>query len=501
MLSIKDFPSEGVKVEYKEAKNSLPNEFWPTYSAFANTSGGVVYLGISENNEVPTEILGVTNALKVRSDFFTQQANLEKVSKPLVDDELFEIIDAGNEKEIIKITIPQAEFSDKPVYIRGRQENSFVRKGHSDLKMKKAELKYHMANSFPDLDGKLLSGFDPTTDLNFSDLQLYRSIIANRTDDNSYLEKPLNDFLQEFGVLRRDRKTNTLKMTLGGLLFFGKFQSIRDYIPNFQLDYIYWHSRSDENWADRIVTGDVNNPENIFSFYQAVYSKISSRISDTFELSADDTTRTNNSEKFKAVIREALINMLSHAFYGDETTPALNQYDNFYSFYNPGGLRISPEQFMHGGLSKQRNPVISLLFRRIGYSENAGSGGKRIFTNINRLQLRLPKISSDERTMELTIWNSEFTQSFQNLPSNQIEILQLIQNNGGNIKVREVSDKLSISYYKAKQVLDQMVDKEILLENGKSSAHKYTFNLNNEYSKYAFQQLLKLQEDIILHFD
>ncbi|MFP7243124.1 RNA-binding domain-containing protein [Pediococcus pentosaceus] len=492
-----NFPIEGANIEYKEAKNSLPSAVWDSYSAFANTTGGTIFLGIKEENEVPTEILGVNNALKIKSDFFTQQADKNKVSLSLVDNDQFEIIDI-DDKQIIKITVMPALYSDKPVYIRGHQENAYRRSGHSDIRMTTSELKYHMANAYPDLDRKLLDHFN-ADDLNLLDLQLYRNIIAERNDDPSYADKPLNEFLQEFGIMRPDRKSKMLKLTLGGLLFFGKYQSIRDFIPNFQLDYIYRHSRKDENWIDRIVTGEIDGPENIFSFYRKVHSKIESRISDTFELSLDDTTRKNNSEKFKAVIREALVNMLSHAFYGDESTSILKQYDNFYSFYNPGALRISEEQFIHGGFPKQRNPVISLLFRRIGYSENAGSGGPRIFNNINRLALRLPKISVNDRSTELTIWNSEFTQSFQDIPKEQVKVLQLIQNNKGEIKVRQVQEELNISDYKARKLLNTMVDNGILIDEGKSSAHHYTFNLNNEYSKYALQQLVKLQEELILH--
>ena len=41
---------ESDTIELKEARNSLPKEFWPTYSSFSNTKGGLIILGIKEDS-------------------------------------------------------------------------------------------------------------------------------------------------------------------------------------------------------------------------------------------------------------------------------------------------------------------------------------------------------------------------------------------------------------------------------------------------------------------
>ena len=38
--------SENCMVECKEASNLIPKSMWETYSAFANTSGGCIFLGV-----------------------------------------------------------------------------------------------------------------------------------------------------------------------------------------------------------------------------------------------------------------------------------------------------------------------------------------------------------------------------------------------------------------------------------------------------------------------
>ena len=55
---------EGNDLEYKKAKNALPDSFWETYSAFANTNGGKIILGIDEKNEDPYQAILRNNALR-----------------------------------------------------------------------------------------------------------------------------------------------------------------------------------------------------------------------------------------------------------------------------------------------------------------------------------------------------------------------------------------------------------------------------------------------------
>jgi len=81
---------ESVEVECKlaagaDGKGRLPKEFWPTYSAFANTRGGIILLGLREDAG-HFSLHGIENADRVVSDLFNTANNREKVSINLLDD-------------------------------------------------------------------------------------------------------------------------------------------------------------------------------------------------------------------------------------------------------------------------------------------------------------------------------------------------------------------------------------------------------------------------------
>ena len=108
---------EGNDLEYKKAKNALPDSFWETYSAFANTNGGKIILGIDEKNEDPYQ--GVNDPQKIRDNLFALVANKQKVSCNLLTDNDIEYVSIPDkERQLMVITIREASSDQKPVHLK-----------------------------------------------------------------------------------------------------------------------------------------------------------------------------------------------------------------------------------------------------------------------------------------------------------------------------------------------------------------------------------------------
>lgn len=214
---------ENKKIEYKASKSKIPSDVWETYSAFANTEGGTIVLGISEINSKKYEVTGVKNAELRVEEFWKMVTNPQKVSKNILrEDDVY--IKNENGKDLIYIEVPEAAYNEKPIYINGHKELSYKRIGSEDKKLTEEEFKYMVINSLDDIDTLLLENFD-LEDLNKKDIVVFRDFLIENTKDEKYLEMSLEDFLKEMGVLRKNRRKKSLDekeylLTLGGLYVF-----------------------------------------------------------------------------------------------------------------------------------------------------------------------------------------------------------------------------------------------------------------------------------------
>ena len=77
---------EGLHTEFKLAKTKVPLDFYETYSAFANTDGGDIYLGVEEENEKAKDLPGIANLPMHQKAILDTLSSKDKRSKSTLFD-------------------------------------------------------------------------------------------------------------------------------------------------------------------------------------------------------------------------------------------------------------------------------------------------------------------------------------------------------------------------------------------------------------------------------
>ena len=111
--------------EVKESKQELPKNIWDKVSAFANSAGGWIVLGISQKCK-KFEVCGVENPEKLEQDFTNVLRSKNKFNV-LINPKCkkYKI----DEKIVLAFFIQSSE--QKPVYYNSLQ-NTFIRTGSGD---------------------------------------------------------------------------------------------------------------------------------------------------------------------------------------------------------------------------------------------------------------------------------------------------------------------------------------------------------------------------------
>lgn len=97
---------EQVSLECKRAKAEVPKFVWETYSAFANTMGGYLLLGVDENRSEKDvrkrfHLTGVDDANKIVIDFWST-LHSAKVSENILTESDVEIVSVDGVKDVVK---------------------------------------------------------------------------------------------------------------------------------------------------------------------------------------------------------------------------------------------------------------------------------------------------------------------------------------------------------------------------------------------------------------
>lgn len=496
--------AENEELEFKGAKGGFPGSFWETYSAFANTNGGVLVLGIKEKHGLlKSDNLLATDIDKLQKDLWSGLANRNTTNLNLLNNDDVKSLQVGNFYVLI-IKVPRASRDQRPVYVGHDPYGGTYRRGYEgDFKCTRSEVQRMFADA--DLtrttDKRILKGYT-IDDIDKESLRQYRQLFNISKPDHVW--STLNDlnFLKQLGAYRRDRISGEEGFTVAGILMFGKTDAITDdeCLPNFFPDYRNETSiNGTERWLDRIYP-DGTWEANLFQFYLRTLPRLQSFLPKPFSIK--DNQRIDQSPAHVA-IREVFVNLCVHPDYKAEGSLTVIFKNGTYLFSNPGTMLVSQEQFFEGGESVCRNPTLQKMFMMLGPAEKAGSGGAKIIEGWRTNNWKTPFLSERTRPDKVELLLSmqsliqpEVLEELNNRLGIETQILSpqvqtvlalaLTEENVTNERLRYV---LRLHKSDITSLLQNMCRQGLLLSDGYGRGTKYrlanTLSSNNVVSNIA----------------
>lgn len=387
---------ESLEIEFKRGKGGLPKDLWPTVSAFANTNGGWIIIGVREDDG-KFVIEGVPKPEQRLEDLNNLLRNPNKISHPVcgVGDASIELLD---DEKVLVLRVPAASRKARPIYIDGNPyTGTFIRRHTGDYHCTKPEVDRMMREASDDTaDSAILENYG-LDDIDPETLARYRRRFQTQdigSPRNAYDDKRFLEAVRAFG---RDRRTGKLGLTVAGLLMFGTQEALMQWRSRHLIDYRFLSegSSSRDRWDDRVAWEG-----NLLGAFETLYPKLTSALPVPFALK--DGARSGDSPIHIAV-REALVNLLVHADYSESKASVIFRSSEGYFFRNPGNSRIAQKDLLEGDRSDPRNPILVSMFRFVGLADEAGTGIPKIVQAWRELGLEAPLIDVGTERYEFTL--------------------------------------------------------------------------------------------------
>ena len=406
-----------------------PKSWCKSVSAFANTSGGTLIFGISDDGK----IIGLTDS----------EGDAERISEiiktrldPIPEFNLSFCEEKG--KRLIILDIYKGE--ETPYYYSGDGVmEAYIRVGNESVKATSTELKRLVLRGRNTSFDSLVSNYK-VEDYAFSKLkERYKKWTGNSFDDKDLISFGLANeqgYLTNAGALLADespiRWSRVFCTRWNGLNKSGGMVDALD----------------DAEYSGSIVSLIENGEAFIKRNSRMMWRKT-------------DNSREEMPEYVERSYHEALINGLAHRDYminGSEVH--IDIYDDRMEIYSPGGMpdgSLIQERDPLTVPSTRRNPILADVLNRLGYMERKGSGLEKIISGyefqINYDESKKPKFRSDRYQFTVVMPNLNYD-AVGNVPRNvprnvpqdklDSQIISLIQKNN-KISTEKIAMILGVS--------------------------------------------------------
>lgn len=434
---------ESRMLEFKSKLPSNRQSLLKTIVAFANGSGGSIYIGVRDDRTV----CGIKEE---PFDFEEKLSSIIYDSISPIPNVFYQTITVEGEIIFLIKVLPGA---NKPYYFKqlGPEEGTYVRIGSTNRKADVSiltELRRQSRNISFDIE------VDTSFECDIVDMNIVGTFLSWRGLDI----KPSVNFLVKNRLAQR--YNHTCHPTVGGILLFSSSLPESYEYAGFRVTRYQGESRADLIHSSSFASGLLLLPEKVMEFVRLYLVK-------TIKI-----TGLKRKETYPipiSALREAVVNAICHRDYS--IAGAYNKLDIFsdrVEIMSPGVLPMGITlQDLGQGTSEIRNRAIVKIFRQSGFIEQLGTGIIRMREACRKRGLPEPKFEEVGNFFKVTLFSPK-----EELSEELQELFHLLEDHGP-LSSREIAERLDIHQNTALKRVRKLEEKKLLSKKGRGPRVKY----------------------------
>lgn len=411
--------------EFVELKEQLTKEIKKEIVAFANSKGGTIYIGISDNGTIiglkdaSRDIEALSGMIRegIKSDLtLYTQIYIEKI----------------NDKDVIVVKV--ADSPNKPYYLSEKgikPTGVYLRHGSSSVPASDESIKKMLFDSYNN-SFEMQVSFNQDLTFNY-----------------------LLSLFKDKGVSLNDSNMKTLAMVNNDNLYTNLALLLSDQC-SYKIKCAIFNGNDKLEFRDRKeFSGSILKQVNDVFDYLDLFNKTSGKIV--------GLSRIDSRDYPEYALREALFNAVIHQDYNFNSSVLISLYDNRVEFVSIGGLVKGINiNDIYMGVSATRNPNLANIFFKLKYVESFGTGINRIITSYKNYNLK-PSFDVSDNAFKVVLPNCNYHDD--NTFIQDDEIVRYLENNK-KVTRSTVEKILGVSKTRANNILNKMIKDGILKKVG-----------------------------------
>ncbi|MDR2286633.1 MAG: putative DNA binding domain-containing protein [Prevotellaceae bacterium] len=432
--------------QYIAFKENWRDEFLKILSAFANTAGGHLYVGIRDDGSV----CGISKTTKLLEDLPNKITNILGIQANVYERK-------KNNLKYIEIKIDKSPY---PVSYNG---GFYIRSGSITRELTGNTLQHFLltANNMtwdeiPVPDASWDEIDEDTVRLFINKAEQTNRLPPNIKEDN------IKDLFERLSLSKNG------VLTRAAVLLFSKIPTRYFMLAVCKIGRFLGNSHTNLKMDDLIECPLFRMPDRIMEILESRYIQT--------EFTYKGLQRIPVWEYPETALREAIMNAIIHRDYGGNTFFIIKVFDNNMEIWNEGELMepLDIKSLKKQHLSRLRNKLIANVFYRSGYIESWGRGTLKMLEDAQAGEYKEPEFENFEGGIlvrfERKLLKEEIAETKQQiLDSTKIkyadDILKLIKEHP-TITNKEMAQKLTMSDRNIRRILIELIDAKIIVRIG-----------------------------------